>query len=131
MCVVFFFKQKTAYEMRISDWSSDVCSSDLGAPVPSVSQTAEPTVPTVRAMVASSTNVSGEAIHTAPSRDDGSIRAYIRMMFSQTNVSALCPPSAATSMRAPFAAASAASAAPAQLPVRKRPEEITSDIQSH
>src|SRR3546814_8337582 len=28
MCF-FFFKQKTAYEMRISDWSSDVCSSDL------------------------------------------------------------------------------------------------------
>src|SRR3546814_7199529 len=37
MCVIcvfdvfFFFKQKTAYEMRISDWSSDVCSSDLDA----------------------------------------------------------------------------------------------------
>src|SRR3546814_17828420 len=29
MCSFFFFKQKTAYEMRISDWSSDVCSSDL------------------------------------------------------------------------------------------------------
>src|SRR3546814_5947362 len=32
MCYIpqfFFFKQKTAYEMRISDWSSDVCSSDL------------------------------------------------------------------------------------------------------
>src|SRR3546814_5041458 len=30
VCIfVFFFKQKTAYEMRISDWSSDVCSSDL------------------------------------------------------------------------------------------------------
>src|SRR3546814_1841216 len=29
--VFFFFKQKTAYEMRISDWSSDVCSSDLAA----------------------------------------------------------------------------------------------------
>src|SRR3546814_6071614 len=32
VCVMmwfFFFKQKTAYEMRISDWSSDVCSSDL------------------------------------------------------------------------------------------------------
>src|SRR3546814_2723907 len=29
MSYVFFFKQKTAYEMRISDWSSDVCSSDL------------------------------------------------------------------------------------------------------
>src|SRR3546814_6057984 len=28
---MFFFKQKTAYEMRISDWSSDVCSSDLKA----------------------------------------------------------------------------------------------------
>src|SRR3546814_11814749 len=28
----FFFKQKTAYEMRISDWSSDVCSSDLVGP---------------------------------------------------------------------------------------------------
>src|SRR3546814_5942814 len=27
--ICFFFKQKTAYEMRISDWSSDVCSSDL------------------------------------------------------------------------------------------------------
>src|SRR3546814_7060299 len=31
--VFFFFKQKTAYEMRISDWSSDVCSSDLGFPM--------------------------------------------------------------------------------------------------
>src|SRR3546814_13963689 len=30
-CMFFFFKQKTAYEMRISDWSSDVCSSDLAA----------------------------------------------------------------------------------------------------
>src|SRR3546814_10848350 len=29
MLNIFFFKQKTAYEMRISDWSSDVCSSDL------------------------------------------------------------------------------------------------------
>src|SRR3546814_4053966 len=31
-CHFFFFKQKTAYEMRISDWSSDVCSSDLVHP---------------------------------------------------------------------------------------------------
>src|SRR3546814_15335893 len=30
-CFFFFFKQKTAYEMRISDWSSDVCSSDLSS----------------------------------------------------------------------------------------------------
>src|SRR3546814_959862 len=32
MCIFFFFKQKTAYELRISDWSSDVCSSDLVVP---------------------------------------------------------------------------------------------------
>src|SRR3546814_10476348 len=31
LCYFCFFKQKTAYEMRISDWSSDVCSSDLHA----------------------------------------------------------------------------------------------------
>src|SRR3546814_16227450 len=31
MLLFFFFKQKTAYEVRISDWSSDVCSSDLSA----------------------------------------------------------------------------------------------------
>src|SRR3546814_5860979 len=33
MSAVFCFKQKTAYEMRISDWSSDVCSSDLAAAI--------------------------------------------------------------------------------------------------
>src|SRR3546814_702710 len=33
MIIFFFFKQKTAYEMRISDWSSDVCSSDLTLPL--------------------------------------------------------------------------------------------------
>src|SRR3546814_7988647 len=38
---VFFFKQKTAYEMRISDWSSDVCSSDL-AGAQRVMMSAEP-----------------------------------------------------------------------------------------
>src|SRR3546814_7109646 len=32
LLIFFFFKQKTAYEMRISDWSSDVCSSDLIEP---------------------------------------------------------------------------------------------------
>src|SRR3546814_939984 len=38
----FFFKQKTAYEMRISDWSSDVCSSDL---LPGVDIRAQPYAP--------------------------------------------------------------------------------------
>src|SRR3546814_13383628 len=36
--VFFFFKQKTAYEMRISDWSSDVCSSDLSGPYTGTAQ---------------------------------------------------------------------------------------------
>src|SRR3546814_12483548 len=37
-CYFFFFKQKTAYDMRISDWSSDVCSSDLMGPLVSDEQ---------------------------------------------------------------------------------------------
>src|SRR3546814_16994209 len=50
-CVVFcllfffFFKQKTAYEMRISDWSSDVCSSDLVTAVPAPLSRARPAIP--------------------------------------------------------------------------------------
>src|SRR3546814_9006920 len=40
----FFFKQKTAYEMRISDWSSDVCSSDLDRLADHVKQTAKRSV---------------------------------------------------------------------------------------
>src|SRR3546814_2709036 len=38
----FFFKQKTAYEMRISDWSSDVCSSDLPATEPAATPAPAP-----------------------------------------------------------------------------------------
>src|SRR3546814_809231 len=49
-CIVyylfFFFKQKTAYEMRISDWSSDVCSSDLTAKVAGVGNIVACSVPT-------------------------------------------------------------------------------------
>src|SRR3546814_8535494 len=37
----FFFKQKTAYELRISDWSSDVCFSDLGEKLQSLGKAAE------------------------------------------------------------------------------------------
>src|SRR3546814_8268696 len=47
---VFFFKQKTAYEFRISDWSSDVCSSDLTAV--SVSPISRPgTIPAMNSLV--------------------------------------------------------------------------------
>src|SRR3546814_10628922 len=38
----FFFKQKTAYEVRISDWSSDVCSSDLGRSWPAAARRRAP-----------------------------------------------------------------------------------------
>src|SRR3546814_10561352 len=41
---VFFFKQKTAYEMRISDWSSDVCSSDLQGTAPMSTEVKVPTL---------------------------------------------------------------------------------------
>src|SRR3546814_12388748 len=48
----FFFKQKSAYEMRISDWSSDVCSSDLrekrSAGCPCATGDAAPSAPSVR-----------------------------------------------------------------------------------
>src|SRR3546814_5488509 len=48
LCFFCFFKQKTAYEMRISDWSSDVCSSNLsglGSRRPSSASTAAATSP--------------------------------------------------------------------------------------
>src|SRR3546814_10773771 len=45
----FFFKQKTAYEMRISDWSSDVCSSDLLTLIP-LRSTSEQSLKTFRAL---------------------------------------------------------------------------------
>src|SRR3546814_5394137 len=56
----FFFKQKTAYEMRISDWSSDVCSSDLG-PLAAMGEAAGDlfTPPRVRALLAALTDNSG------------------------------------------------------------------------
>src|SRR3546814_8600498 len=47
---MFFFKQKTAYEMRISDWSSDVCSSDLLARARLEGRGERPAVEGVRAM---------------------------------------------------------------------------------
>src|SRR3546814_10616504 len=44
----FFFKQKTAYDMRISDWSSDVCSSDLHAAIANVPLPIVATIPLLR-----------------------------------------------------------------------------------
>src|SRR3546814_12505827 len=48
MRLVFFFKQRTAYEMRISDWSSDVCSSDLDRPLPAPQPAGEDRGPPAR-----------------------------------------------------------------------------------
>src|SRR3546814_6019113 len=67
--VFFFFKQKTAYDMRISDWSSDVCSSDLyntdkallPRPAPKRSPAARP-------------GQADPASHTTPRRPDPSTR---------------------------------------------------------
>src|SRR3546814_2337422 len=51
VCVMFFFfKQKTAYEMRIRDWSSDVCSSDL-ATLHEISAHLRPDVPSESGLV--------------------------------------------------------------------------------
>src|SRR3546814_9600863 len=58
----FFFKQKTAYEMRISDWSSDVCSSDLPpATSPSSARPSPPPAP------GTSTSPSSEPANQPPS----------------------------------------------------------------
>src|SRR3546814_7829647 len=67
----FFFKQKTAYEMRISDWSSDVCSSDLaahrgppeqgGRPMAATTLTAGPAVTQPTSSLRRTTLVSGLA----------------------------------------------------------------------
>src|SRR3546814_1521540 len=52
MLVFFFFKQKTAYEMRISDWSSDVCSSDLpGGVEPDAAGPPPVAIPSARALL--------------------------------------------------------------------------------
>src|SRR3546814_2781765 len=65
-CVVvfFFFKQKTAYEMRISDWSSDVCSSDLAR------RRDEQLAAAARADVAGGALVDAESVHRPAGLDD-------------------------------------------------------------
>src|SRR3546814_6920657 len=70
MCFFFFFKQKTAYEMRISDWSSDVCSSDLHAAAEFADET--PRLGMARAgpdiIVADQHPAPGAALHGRPAQ---------------------------------------------------------------
>src|SRR3546814_14664888 len=78
--VIFFFKQKTAYEMRISDWSSDVCSSDLAADISygnynSITAHARVNIPVISDRVA--INIAGKV-----DRHDG----YVKNLFKGTEI---------------------------------------------
>src|SRR3546814_9165903 len=68
-CVVFFFKQKTAYEMRISDWSSDVCSSDLVTAVNPALASAIVAIPGGEAQLTDRAVVEGERLVVQIVRD--------------------------------------------------------------
>src|SRR3546814_3700125 len=62
-CVLFFFfKQKTAYEMRISDWSSDVCSSDLSAIRPAIARATRVAAAVAARQIAATTTVTAVVI---------------------------------------------------------------------
>src|SRR3546814_3076732 len=117
MCLLFFFfKQKTAYEMRISDWSSDVCSSDLSKSLDGkVSATNA-----VRAATLISTS-------TALTRAD----SVVPIISSQVVSSAIA--TAGRLMNPPGAPPSASGAAASQggnWTPRNRSEEHTSELQS-
>src|SRR3546814_3249419 len=76
---VFFFKQKTAYEMRISDWSSDVCSSDL-----QVAQAGEGAGGDVRRQGSGEDEGGGEAAHEiAECRRAGDVAAKATVGLGQ------------------------------------------------
>src|SRR3546814_5594359 len=106
--MLFFFKQKTAYEMRISDWSSDVCSSDLESPG---AKGGSP--PRTRALH-SATHPAGRA-RPRPAAGEAAFarRAGRTAPFQETRRERRNPPS-----QAPRAAS------------RPRPEEHTSEHQS-
>src|SRR4051812_18078533 len=91
----------------------------IGGPAtPLFSQIADPPVPTDRAIVASSGNVSIDATHTARPSDPGSIRAYILTMFSHTIVAVGCPASADTATIAELRVDRAPRGCPTPSPLR-------------
>src|SRR3546814_3154816 len=74
----FFFKQKTAYEMRISDWSSDVCSSDLWV-IPKRISVRKAAESNLRAASVASTVSGGERqLSQLPQRAGGSSPKWLR-----------------------------------------------------
>src|SRR3546814_2456569 len=99
---VFFFKQKTAYEMRISDWSSDVCSSDLVTGVaPGGEEVPRPFVV-----------AQGQALARPIDHDDGAVAGFHPV---ESGKQAAAPPLLAVAL-------------PERL--RARSEEHTSELQS-
>src|SRR3546814_10212615 len=92
----FFFKQKTAYEMRISDWSSDVCSSDL--PSAAISSAADPAAATI-----------------APPTAGPTLRAMLKPM--ELNVTA--PRSSGLGTKSPTEACQAGALSAVPQPIRK------------
>src|SRR3546814_4737807 len=93
----FFFKQKTAYEMRISDWSSDVCSSDLatGAAIDLADRTtathlciAFATTPTRHARLIADISSIGSSAAGLTLRNHKSVSAPLRLS-RPTNASAI------------------------------------------
>src|SRR3546814_3209932 len=101
--MVVFFKQKTAYEMRISDWSSDVCSSDLPKPPNPISAFSAP----LREQIpwkAYAPGIAADASRPSPS-------GAARMSRTTRPLSTTCVPALPTSLR-------------------MRSEEHTSELQS-
>src|SRR3546814_4150830 len=112
--IFFFFKQKTAYEMRISDWSSDVCSSDLVRPGP----------------VASASRRTPLALAT-PRRP---FAAAVRVSVGSRSASAAGPRRASPARRSgrpdPRFPAHSAAGTPTKSPARSSSEDYTSEFQS-
>src|SRR3546814_1123208 len=107
---IFFFKQKTAYEMRISDWSSDVCSSDLCGTWPPSKVTVCPAI---------ECSVSCGTSHAA-----GAIAVIDGALFASP-----CSPSAA-SMKSPVSTFIAPRIGASGRGKALRSEEHTSELQS-
>src|SRR3546814_7852056 len=85
----FFFKQKTAYEMRISDWSSDVCSSDLrGDEAVFVAQGDRRAVRSVAQVLAGGAVVERHRRHAAGHRLERDVAERLRQAREQEQVGA-------------------------------------------
>ena len=80
--LIFFFKQKTAYEIRNCDWSSDVCSSDLYDWAPALPNIAEVLCP----VFASNTDVTIAAMHLVTRMMMMSFMRYESLVFPTTNL---------------------------------------------